>query len=568
MRLTLCVRLGYTCTYRDRARNRARQDAVIRQLQERVRQTEALLVRRTDASLSSSSTRSFVSEEHGGNTPPTEASLLLPASASHSHAPTRTPSLPSPTPTIQAKVRDLFASADGMLISPKHGFLSSMDCGVPDFSGFEMNLDLDMPLPFALPEPTELPPRPEEDTAAPSGLVSSADGLPAELLAQLHDLFFQNFSPALPIIAKASFYRRLAEYPDSTSTRCISYSVALLGTVVSEQYRHQWKSCYTLARQYVDACERDDMPDSLASISLLQALLCVTRFDIGRRNCARAYITLSRAVRLASMMQLEQMDQTGTGSNTGVPSAVRIELQTTHDLLDLEERRRCFWGLYILEGYASIHHGTSRVPSHTELPKLFLFLPCPGALDDTFNPQSMPYLDGAKENDTTDTVSPFAGLSIVVSLIGQVLEHVSNTKLGEPGFWDRHYALVKTIEVHSPLLKPLFSLRTLYSDAVALDVYLSFQAVTMLLYQTSLRQGEEQGIASEMLVSDSKKRLLSTALGVASTVKSTWAMQKKNIDSLSLSGAFVAWPLSLAIQVLRQNILEGDTGNALPFLAG
>ncbi|KAK2024710.1 hypothetical protein LX32DRAFT_731260 [Colletotrichum zoysiae] len=419
-----------------------------------------------------------------------------------------------------------------------------------------MNLDLDVPaLTFALP-PTELPPRPEED--APPGVVSFPSSLPAEHLAQLHDVFFQEFSPALPVIAKAGFYRRLAEFPDSPSTRSISYSVALLGTVVSEQHRHRWKSCYTLARQYVDECEQDDAPDSLASISLLQALICLTRFDLGRRNCARAHINLGRAARLASMMQLEQMDhvQPGTGLSHRVSSALQIKLQATHDLVDLEERRRCFWGLYILEGYASIHSGTFSAPSHTNL---FAFLPCPGALDDTFNPQPMPYVDGVQENNTPDTISPFAGLSIVVWIIGQVLKHASRAKLGEPGFRDCHYALVKTIQVNSAVLKPLFSLRTLYSDAVALDVYLSFQAVTMLLYQTSLRQGEQQGIASDnILVSDTKKALRATALRVASTVKSMWSMQKKNFDNLSLSGPFVAWPLSLAIQVLRQDVLEGD----------
>ncbi|KAK1989802.1 hypothetical protein LX36DRAFT_593994 [Colletotrichum falcatum] len=424
-----------------------------------------------------------------------------------------------------------------------------------------MNLDLDTPPLFALPEPTcnGLPP-PRLDEDANPGLASSAGGLPAELLSRLHDVFFRDFSPALPIIAEDSFYRQLAESPGSSSTLCISYSVALLGTVVSEQHRHQWKSCYPLARQYADACERDDMPGSLASIGLLQALLCLTRFDLGRRNCTRAYISLSRAARLASMMQLQQMDQvqTGTGSNSSVPPAVRIKLEATHDLLDLEERRRCFWGLYILEGYASIHSGTSSVPSYTNP---LVFLPSPGALDHTFNPQYMPYLDGLRESDTPDTISPFAGLSIVVSLIGQVLKHVSSTELGEPGFWDRHQALVKTVQVYSAPLEPLFSLRTLYSDPVALDAYLSLQAVTMLLYQTSLRQGEQQGIASDnVLVSDAKKRLLSTALRVSSAVKSMWAKYKKNIDSLSLSGAFVAWPLSLAIQVLKQNVLEVDNG--------
>ena len=367
---SLCVRLGYTCTYRDRARHRARQDAVIQQLQERVRQAEALLARRTGTSSSSSSTGCPVSEVHVRNTPPAEANLLLPASASL--APSRTPSLPSPTPTVQPTppipANNLFASSDEILGPPEHDFLSSVGCGAPSFSGFEMNLDLDMPLPFAFTEPTtEVPLSLEEDS--PLRPVSSADGLSVELLAHLQDLFFQNFSSALPIIAKGSFYRRLAESPDSPSTRCISYAVALLGTVVSEQYRYWGKSCYALARQYIDACECDDMPGSLASISLLQALLCLTRYDIGRRNCARAYITLSRAARLASMMQLEQMDQVqaGISADPAVSSAIRIKLQSTHDLVDLEERRRCFWGSYILEGYASIHSGVSCFPSRTSV---------------------------------------------------------------------------------------------------------------------------------------------------------------------------------------------------------
>lgn len=233
--------------------------------------------------------------------------------------------------------------------------------------GFEMNLDLDMPLPFSFADPAEMSLGLEENNAPP--LASPPGTLSTERLAHLQDVFFHNFSPALPIIAKDSFYHRLAESPDQVSTRCISYSVALLGTVVSEQSRHWEKPCYTLARQYVDACECDDMADSLASISLLQALLCLTRFDLGRRNCARAYITLSRAARLAAMMQLEQMDQVQTeeSSKSGVSSAVRIRLQSTHDLLELEERRRCFWGLYVLEGYASIHSGVSCVPTQTNV---------------------------------------------------------------------------------------------------------------------------------------------------------------------------------------------------------
>ncbi|KDN70835.1 hypothetical protein CSUB01_11017 [Colletotrichum sublineola] len=120
-----------------------------------------------------------------------------PAVASNQATPMRL-TLPSPTLTILATTQtlakpwDLFASADDMLGNlglPEHCFLSLVGCGAPDFSAFQMNLDLDMLLPFALPEPTcnELPPLRLDEDANP-GLVSAAGGLLAELLSRLRDV--------------------------------------------------------------------------------------------------------------------------------------------------------------------------------------------------------------------------------------------------------------------------------------------------------------------------------------------------------------------------------------------
>lgn len=368
-----------------------------------------------------------------------------------------------------------------------------------------------------------------------------------EILGRLHETFFNAFSDALPIIARDNFYSRLREFPTSLPILAVTYSVALLGTLVSDEYRHLEKSCCGLARQYLDACESDDLSDSLASITVLQALLCLIRFDICKRNCPRAYITFGRAERLASMMRLHHMDKSKTGcTNQASPrtAALHIKLPSTQVLIELEERRRCYWALFIFGGYVSIYNNTV-VPYDQNVSNLRLLstdrmvvlttsiqsticLPCPGDLGSTFHPQGMPCIDDAIEHGASGPISPFAGLVLVVALIRRALDHAMQTRRSEGGFWDRHYALTKHIEERGALLRPMFALRRLSSDAMALDVHLGFHAAEMIMCRTALDESARQGL-SDILSCEPKKRLLAAALKVASTIRLTWSLQRQNV---------------------------------------
>jgi hypothetical protein len=187
-------------------------------------------------------------------------------------------------------------------------------------------------------------------TPAPS---KSSTAISAQDLTYLHQIFFKSYSPVIPILAQERFYRELQIYPDSISVKCISFSVALLAISMCESYEHLEDACYAEARRCIDDYEVEGTAEPYGSINFLQSLLFLTRYEVSRRKCARSYLTLARVSRLIKLMRLDQIDK-------GSPSAVDdtapyILLSKTQDILDLEERRRCFWAWYLLEGYSGVH---------------------------------------------------------------------------------------------------------------------------------------------------------------------------------------------------------------------
>lgn len=209
-----------------------------------------------------------------------------------------------------------------------------------------------------------LPPNESPMTIHAMPLPQVSNSVSDDDLAHLHREFFSHIHSVMPIVSKAKFYKHLQEMNDDVAVKSVSYTIALLATTVPEVDVRLRNLCYLLARHHVDECESRDELGSLQRIDYLQALLLLTRFEINSRSCARAWLVLGRAVRLAKMMRLDQMDHNGAPcpSSVGLPE---IQLSATNDVVELEERRRCLWALYVLEGLASVYRNS------------------PGLLDDT-----------------------------------------------------------------------------------------------------------------------------------------------------------------------------------------
>ncbi|KAI0468800.1 fungal-specific transcription factor domain-containing protein [Xylaria cf. heliscus] len=601
-RCSRCVRLGYVCSYRDRASHRASQAALISQLQERVRQAEAKL-----AVQGQPITRQETSASHPTSASSTQLypTAMLPSpltSTSILATPQDTSSfgiLGSTDPALDLSnfdfdvLRDVpygdpCDPSDATSLSPLHKTSPTSLLADPSIlatpqepSNNEVMGGVIQPLDPALFElgsafkshnvplkelqheaPMEvdyfpLTPQLEYSWGTSEKSLSPIHSIPPhEDLTQLHHVFFERFLPVVPILAKDRLIRALEDSPENIAVRSVSYTMALLAASLSQSHQQVEKAYYMKARYFIDLCEAEEDTDAFKSIYFLQALILLTRFELNKKNCARAWMTLGRTIRLAKMMRLDQMDEPPDPAlSLDNPDLPYVHMHATTDIVELEERRRCFWALYILEGFCCVTSGRPGMLEDDSM--IHVHLPSTGVLDDHFDPSSMPYVTDALSITDSNQISSFCGAAIVVSLLRRVLRHTTNTGKEGTGFWDRHYKLLKTITSHEKILQPICTMRALYSDPLAFNLHLTFSALEIRLYEAAIARGDQDGL-STLINTQLKTHILTSALRIASTVRSSWATQKGLCDNLSLSSAFVSWPLTMAIKAFSRYMFSED----------
>jgi hypothetical protein len=170
--------------------------------------------------------------------------------------------------------------------------------------------------------------------------------IPAEQLAMLHSNYFDTIYYSLPWLNKDRFRSEFSTNTESPALLSLSYAIALLGCTLSPKLSCLEQPCYNSARKYAEICERDQEDGHLANLNLFQALLFIVRYEIRHRRPLRAWMTIGRLIRLSKLVGLHQIDREPTRSSTATD--LRACLAPTNDEVILEERRRCFWALYMV----------------------------------------------------------------------------------------------------------------------------------------------------------------------------------------------------------------------------
>ncbi|KAK4207406.1 hypothetical protein QBC37DRAFT_433484 [Rhypophila decipiens] len=607
-----CSRLGYKCTYRDRVSHRASQAVVIQQLQDRMSQAEARLAQQGIALTPGASSPTFHHQTIAASglplQPPSSATSSVAgsiprASLQYQHSQSRAEMSYSTTTPISMGLGRPAAGFDRVRVSTHQdapsliGFdFSTLETA--DFAhdnpthteqgyGLAGSLGLDMESPAL--DWSHIQRQAAQEPTSPYhfrsvSLVSTDErvhNITPEDLGALHQVFFDNFATAMPILYQDRFYRELRDSPNELAVNSVSYTISLLAILISEQYRHLEPTCYTLARRYIDACETETESNTLNSIRFLQSILFLTRYELGRRNYTRASMLMGRALRLGKILRLDELDKDHGNEtvlvSTGIVGTLHGKLAPAQDVAEMEERRRCMWALYVLDGSSAIFTG-SLGPLDDE--EMFVSLPSPGILDSKFTPIRMPTLPQVTSTVTNpeELIAPFTGLVLVASLLRRVFHHArssdslhpsSTAASGSqdpppiltkkyrpgPGFWDRHYSLIRECKKYGRLLHHFSSPGVLYNDPVAFNIHLTFCATALRLWDAALDEAERSGLSSTL---DSTIQIQMLAVKIANTIRSTWTTQRMARDNISLSGAFVAWPLCMAIKGLNRRPAQDD----------
>ncbi|KAI1853878.1 hypothetical protein JX265_012563 [Neoarthrinium moseri] len=359
--------------------------------------------------------------------------------------------------------------------------------------------------------------------------ISAAD------LDMLHRNYFNVIYHSFPFLNKARFEAQLA----------------------GEQVSHAALSL----KNNLEWCERHPENGSLANLDAFQALLCILRYEATDLKLDRAWITLGRAVQLSKMLRLHQMDRGVLRDVLG--QNLESDLPPTEDPVLLEERRRSFWALYILESYVRTRTGMK-----CELADSNAFevcLPSPGILSngiDGFQAVPMPLLCDITI-DKCPKASSYAGCVLMVQLALRCFDHgrqIEN-KTENRHFWDNHYSLLKDLDERFAMLKLHLSAKSIQNDPVSFSLYMNLRATEIFFHQAAIVRVEQQGLPI-LTAAESQKRSQAAAHKIASAVRLNWPGQQAERGTFTLQATFIAWPLVMAMKALAHSLGGSSKGNS------
>ncbi|GIC85926.1 fungal specific transcription factor domain-containing protein [Aspergillus udagawae] len=365
------------------------------------------------------------------------------------------------------------------------------------------------------------------------------------LLQGLHDRYFDLFHSIMPLICRSRFEAEISEMSPSIEVQSLSFAIAVLGSFSVPELRCHVDRCYEQCRTLLDLCERQDTGESLASINTLQALALLTLYEFKQPNFARAWMTLGRAIRLAKMIGLDQVDSPPNAAMTA-PWDQRPRLPPASCAVIAEERRRTFWVLYVFDSLSTTHlHAQSAL----EMPA-FIRLPSPSeSLDELTNStRAMPSMQQIEAGISAEvSVSSFAGTLIMVSLYRRCIDHTMSQVNHPHDFWETHYSIDKAINYYRGNLLSHHVNDDFSDDPRSLSLRMNLAAVEITLHETALVKVQKDKLPA-VLATEAITRCVTAATDIAMTVQLSQRLTGKKLEIFKHHDRFLVWPMSMAIQ--------------------
>jgi hypothetical protein len=150
--------------------------------------------------------------------------------------------------------------------------------------------------------------------------------------------------------------RSIAALEDGSSqtpeVNSLIYAIAMAGAAINKDNDDLISACHHHARRCLEDAEREYPGVSYLSIHAVQAMLLITYHEFKRQDFARGWMTLGRAIRLTKLMGLHRLDMEASENNATNDPTFQLSLQEATSWTEIEERRRTFWLVYILDTWA------------------------------------------------------------------------------------------------------------------------------------------------------------------------------------------------------------------------
>jgi len=327
-----------------------------------------------------------------------------------------------------------------------------------------------------------------------------------DLMDALTALFFQNIHIGAPMLHQASYTAALRLPPHMRPPMCLQYIVMASAAATSPAYRHLSEPFYQRARVYAEADELRGQGEVFTTVAHVQSWCLISAFECHVYAIfTRASTSLCRAVRIAQMLGLHQLDGSSDDDDDDDDDvAPRSALPSPRNRVEAEERRRTWWVVFLADRYLA---STTGWPSLVDEQHIRTHLPCSeeafaAGVEDA---RSTPYAQGLellRLGRDDDRLSSFAIRILAANSLLQALDHAAhhhhhhhhrrprpgeNYTLEDP-YWRRHREIDTALVTLTTTLVPTSPHDPRSSSLDAILARICAGMATLQLHRGALRR--------------------------------------------------------------------------------
>jgi hypothetical protein len=230
----------------------------------------------------------------------------------------------------------------------------------------------------------------------------------------------------------------------------------------------------------------------------------------------KAAMSSARCVRLVEMMGYHRLDDPNKEDNP-----MSWTTDPPNDLIELEERRRVFWGVFCMDAHATISTGW---PTLVDLSQVTTHLPCSEESFSTGTPEKTATLKAVLGGFQYST---FAATVVTCHVFTQLLKHIhrplpddSPEDYAGGKYWKRHRELDNTLSSSFMFLPERFRLPKYCRDPVAIYQNLNLHASVICLHNSACDKVDRFKLPGHIKQA-SRTRCLTAAYEIVNIMKMT-----------------------------------------------
>ncbi|EGY20859.1 binuclear zinc transcription factor [Verticillium dahliae VdLs.17] len=310
---------------------------------------------------------------------------------------------------LEAKLVELERLAKLVDKSPGNGEATNQDTATQNTDSMHGSSEILSDLPGPASDANVFPVDAPSAELASTGTYEQRPSL--EMVEHLTNSYFDKWHYTAPMLQRTRYSMSLSLPTHMRPPMCLQYIVMAWGAEIGNTHRHLAMPFYNRAREYAQG---DEMKASL-TLAHAQTWCLMCYFEAQYLLFSRSSMSICRAIRIAQMLGLHQVDGDGLDHTSLIPPP--------QSWLEAEERRRTWWALYCSD---RIVGGTAGWPVLIDEADISVRLPASEAAFENGAEEMTSPLTTMRQQEG-QMFSSFAGRVLAASLFHQAFQHSTLT---------------------------------------------------------------------------------------------------------------------------------------------